>query len=349
VSSIASIDTLAKANQASIGLVVDNGAVKGGILIEAINNESIAKISADRLDIEGKTLNIKVDAANISGALTIGQLPGTVAQTSDIPTSVSDLANDAGYQTSGEVDNIVEGKGYQTASDVNGIVDGKGYQTESQVTTITKNTISTTNILAQYLRVRAAYIDGTITANQIDATNLKVKAANIDGTLSASQISVTDLNAFKATIGGFTIDNNSMHTRMGTSDRILLCSGTSARYTVGDFTSTGWSILAGNNFGVLKNGTMYAANANLKGKLTTSLLDEDGRHWGATVGEGYIIIDSEAYLTAWNPTDTEITYQEYLLLIFLTEDGNRWGLMAGGDYNGSTYIQPTNLYVKRLS
>jgi hypothetical protein len=72
VSSIASIDTLAKANQASIGLVVDNGAVKGGILIEAINNESIAKISADRLDIEGKTLNIKVDAANISGALTIG-------------------------------------------------------------------------------------------------------------------------------------------------------------------------------------------------------------------------------------------------------------------------------------
>ena len=304
--SLAEIKQTAENAKASIGLVVDNGAVKGSILIDAINGESSAKIAADRLDIEGKTLNIKVKATNIEGGLTIGQLPETVAKTSDIPTNISALNNDVGYQTS---------------TNVNDIVDGKGYQTKEQVTTLTNDTIMTTNVLAQKLRV---------------------KAANIEDTLTANQIKCTDLNAFGATIGGFTIDNNSIHTRMGTSDRILLCSGTSARYKVGDFSSTGWTFLAGDNFGVLKNGTMYAANAHIQGELTTGAT-ADGKEFGVKIGDGFIHVNSNAFYDI--PTDSG---QVYLLMKFDTEDGHTWGLFASGPYGEGANIELDSLFVKRI-
>ena len=57
-------------NEASIGLLVDNGKVKGSILVEAINDESYAKISADNILFEGQKLDIKVDATNIEGSVT---------------------------------------------------------------------------------------------------------------------------------------------------------------------------------------------------------------------------------------------------------------------------------------
>lgn len=58
--------------------------------------------------VETKTL--KVDAANIEGELIIGkQLPSNLATTEDIPTSVSDLENDSGFQTKSGVTSIVEG------------------------------------------------------------------------------------------------------------------------------------------------------------------------------------------------------------------------------------------------
>ena len=108
--SLARVEGKADANGASIGLVVDNGKVRGGVLVEAINNESAAKISADRLDIEGKTLNIKVASTNIVGGLTIGQLPSNVATRENIPTDVSQLSNGAGYQTSSGVVSIIDGR-----------------------------------------------------------------------------------------------------------------------------------------------------------------------------------------------------------------------------------------------
>ena len=88
---------------------LDENVNSAEFLIGVINGESTAKISADRLDIEGKTLNIKVDATNINGTLTIGQLPSTVAETSDIPTKTSELTNDSDYQTKTGVTNIVNG------------------------------------------------------------------------------------------------------------------------------------------------------------------------------------------------------------------------------------------------
>lgn len=54
--------------------------------------------------------NLKVSAANVTGTLTIGQLPSDVAVESDIPGKVSELTNDSGYQTASQVTTIVDGK-----------------------------------------------------------------------------------------------------------------------------------------------------------------------------------------------------------------------------------------------
>lgn len=77
----ADIQQLADEHGAKIALVVgqngivnEDGAVQGSVVIEAINGESTAKISADRLDIEGKTLDIKVDATNIEGVITADKI-----------------------------------------------------------------------------------------------------------------------------------------------------------------------------------------------------------------------------------------------------------------------------------
>ena len=57
-----------------------------------------------------QALGITVNAANITGTLTIGQLPSNVATDSDIPTRTSDLYNDSGYQTRTGVVSIVNGE-----------------------------------------------------------------------------------------------------------------------------------------------------------------------------------------------------------------------------------------------
>lgn len=56
-----------------------------------------------------ETTTLKVSSANITGTLTIGQLPDGVAQTSQIPTNMSQLYNDSGYQTAQGVTTIING------------------------------------------------------------------------------------------------------------------------------------------------------------------------------------------------------------------------------------------------
>ena len=61
-------------------------------------------------DCEIKDGKLVIGSANITGKLTIGQLPSSVAKTSDIPTDVSELNNDSGYQTESGVVSIVDGR-----------------------------------------------------------------------------------------------------------------------------------------------------------------------------------------------------------------------------------------------
>ena len=56
-----------------------------------------------------ETSTLKVSSANITGTLTIGQMPDGIAQTSQIPKYTSQLTNNSGYQTEQGVTQIING------------------------------------------------------------------------------------------------------------------------------------------------------------------------------------------------------------------------------------------------
>lgn len=71
---------------------------------------TIFTISKDGVQIASTgTVDLHVKSVNIDGALTIGQLPNTVAQTSQIPTMTSQLLNNSGFQTEQGVTQIIGG------------------------------------------------------------------------------------------------------------------------------------------------------------------------------------------------------------------------------------------------
>ncbi|MGM9608347.1 MAG: tail fiber domain-containing protein [Oscillospiraceae bacterium] len=167
---------------------VFKGTVQASSFLDSSGNSMMTngQWNPEYLNIKGLT----VEAANVTGTLTVGQLPSTVAQTSDIPTNISQLTNDSGYQTASGVTTIVNGvvttdyvnalgitvkaanitgtltigqlpSSVATTSDIptytsdlvndSGYttltaVANQGYQTASQVTTITNNSISTATI-----------------------------------------------------------------------------------------------------------------------------------------------------------------------------------------------------------
>lgn len=128
-------------------LEVTNGLENG---TTSINGGCIktGTISAERIDTD----NLKVKAANITGTLTVGQIDV------DVPTKVSELENDSGYQT---------------AAGVAGIISNKGYVTEIEVTTITEDAISTASISANQITT------GTLTAASIALDGLlQIKLGN---------------------------------------------------------------------------------------------------------------------------------------------------------------------------
>jgi hypothetical protein len=124
-----------------------------------------------------------------------------------------------------------------------------------------------------------------INAEQVVLQNLKVNAADITGV-----ITVKDANGgalFTAgdkavTLAGWNVDNNSIrHGDLGGSGSMWLCrtGTTSSPSSYGkpgiaetDATKTGWCITVGNNFGVDKDGVLYAVGANISGTVKTSTI-----------------------------------------------------------------------------
>ena len=86
------------------GLVTFTGLANGTTTIDGACIKT-GTIEASRIDTD----SLYVNAANITGSLTIGQLPNNVATTGDIPDRVSELLNDEGYQTERGVVTIIGG------------------------------------------------------------------------------------------------------------------------------------------------------------------------------------------------------------------------------------------------
>lgn len=141
-------------------------------------------IDSNRLNAD----TIKVNAANIQGSLTIGQLPSTVAETSDIPTKVSQLTNDSGYQTSSQVSTAINNvrSWYATCSTAAG--------TAAKVATITPTTTAfTTSVLTAGTLVNvkftvtntAAVGDLTLNVNNTGAKHIKTLRYGVINNIAA--------------------------------------------------------------------------------------------------------------------------------------------------------------------
>ena len=121
----------------ALQLTLDGVTITGSDGVTRIKGGMIQANSVTATQIDAT--NLKVAAANITGTLTIGQLPSTVAETGDIPTKVGQLSND---------------KGYQNATGVTTIIDGR----------VTTDYVNALGITAQYVSANAVLADG-ITLN----------------------------------------------------------------------------------------------------------------------------------------------------------------------------------------
>ncbi len=160
---------------------------KGGLTKDGnavLNWLSVNKLTADQID----ATNLKVNAANITGQLVIGQMPSTVAEKSDIPTKTSSLTNDSGYQT------------------------------ESGVTTIIDGRITTDYIEALQIKVAAAQITGKLTADQIDANALTATSILVKDT--AGDI-LLDAGGNAVSIAGFVVAKDGFSAASGSYTTLI--------------------------------------------------------------------------------------------------------------------------------
>jgi hypothetical protein len=210
-------------------------------------------IDSNRLNAD----TIKVNAGNIQGSLTIGQLPSTVAETSDIPTKVSQLTNDSKFQTENQVENTVTGKGYQTANQVsnavtNGVKDkadksdavseeqyiyiskASGTSSVSGTTTwitetgdkqntwTTKRPTYNASYPVLFVAKQKKVVSGTVTCTTPvkDDTTTVIDGGHITtGTIDASKVTVKNIDASKITVGNhFYADGSGVHVTQNASD-----------------------------------------------------------------------------------------------------------------------------------
>lgn len=171
-----------------------------------------------KINLDDGTFNIGKDALTWNGSLLT--VTGKITTNDILVTGGSiNINNKFIVDQDG---NVTIPSGTITLGEINGASDlatktyvtGLGYQTASQVTTITNNTIKTTNVVAENLTVKATHIDGQLTASQINTTGL-----------IAENISGTTIEGKTISGGSLLIGNKSGNYAEITPDGILKCSG----------------------------------------------------------------------------------------------------------------------------
>lgn len=202
---------------------------------------------------------------------------------------------------------------------VQGVIKARGVNLTGQITA-TSGTIGGASITNGTLIIGNANIND-INASKINAGD--IAAARIETNLiSAINAKVSDLSALTATIGGFQIDSSSVHTNnvvvTSNADNSIALSSTDFTRTINSISRTGLRFAIGDKFGVTGDGTVYASDVDLTGKIT------------ATQGEigGINIIDGDLDVSSINIGDlngasnyalkTEITDAEKVATSYIT-------------------------------
>ena len=120
----------------------------------------------------------------------------------------------------------------------------------------------------------ADFVDtGTLTADIIKAGKIQAITGTSYWDLESGDINITGkITTSSGSIGNFTIDSNSLSKgTLGTSDCVLLCSGSTTYASIaGSPNISGWSFVAGDKFGVTKDGYLYASNVSLSGEINAT-------------------------------------------------------------------------------
>lgn len=249
--------TIQSYTEANDGTITEQASLVLNVAKDADGKPTSAlSIDADNIKFSGQTLDIYVDSTHINGALTIGQLPSTVAEKSDVKTKTSELTNDSDFQDITGVVNIVDGR--ITADYIKTLNLEVGNQIKmGQNATISWDNVdskptdfaTTTDVNnAKTAAINTASDDATKKANNAKSgavnevkglgyqTSSQVKTEISESKIRTDQIEVTDLNAFGATIGGFKI----------TQDRI---SDGADTFGLSSNTESGLRFYAGDAFG----------------------------------------------------------------------------------------------------
>ena len=156
----------------------DIESVTGEVVIGIINDESYAKISADRLDIYGKTLDIHVDATNIEGKLKAQQIDVTDLSALEATIGGWGMATDqlAAHGTSG---GITEASGLKPGQ----IVSRRDEPELTRATAITSGEIEfyLDGEDIEQLRIATLYSNGQIYTIYVDPSSLALKVSVRNG------------------------------------------------------------------------------------------------------------------------------------------------------------------------
>lgn len=177
----------------------------------------------------------------------------------------------------------------------------------------------TTAITADGKIVADFITTGSLTANVITAGTIKSSDNSSYWNVETGELSINgSITTHSGTIGGFTIDNNSLSKgTIGADDSVLLCTGSTGYASIaGSPNINGWVLASGKNFGVTKDGYLYANNAKLQGEVNATRgyissfkINDDGistgptsvtdkTHSGLYLGNGgvnFVTFDTEGY------------------------------------------------------
>ena len=176
---VTSIEQRVSASEANISLVVQNGAIRGSMVIGAINNESYAVINASRISLAGKQINLTSDNISIqSNNFSVNSQGVITAQAGTIGGWT--IGSDRLHHNSGQI-------GLAIGTGTNVVFWAGGSQTTAPYRVLANGTLYATG----------ATISGNITAT----------SGSFTGAIYASG----------GTIGGWTIGSNSIYNLNGTT------------------------------------------------------------------------------------------------------------------------------------
>jgi hypothetical protein len=305
--------------------------------------------------------NLKVDAANITGTLVIGQLPSTVASKDDVSTAKSEAisvaSDDATSKANAAQTNAINTASSDATNKANAAksgaiseIEGKGYQNASQVTQITKDTISTTNVVAENLVVKAANIDGKLTADKIDTTQIAIKSDIDNIEIGGRNLAHPDFINHTATVNtderySWNITKDSAYLGSYISESIFEVGET---YTLSFyFQKTGGTLKnIGGHTGGYTFLSQYIDNNATSGYGTgISISDDELKHYVVlTFRANKNATDNNVYIQPNRGDNTSVTYKLWNIQV---EKGNKPTAWAPAPEDlGGWYVDSSGVYMK---